>query len=69
MTYAVFARAGTPDLPIEGSATLARWQVPANDYSEAVGLVRDSGVKGPLFALIEGGPPQIVVPAGTKEAV
>lgn len=62
MIVPIFARSGVADLPAQGSSNLARWQVPADDHEEAVAIVRESGVIGPLFALIEGGPPQIVVP-------
>lgn len=42
---------------------LARWDAGAEAcHEQAIESVRADGVKGPILALIEGGPPQIVVP-------
>lgn len=47
---------------------LARWAAPDNDHEEAIATVWEEGVKGPVLALIEGGPSQIIVPADPSEA-
>lgn len=54
MTVAVFSRKLTGDL--------TRWQYDSDDYEEAIAAVKDEGGhRGPVLALIEGGPPQIVI--------
>lgn len=62
MIIPIFARAGTEGVPVQEGSQLARWQVSTDDIDEAVAIVREHGIKGPLFALIEGGPAQISVP-------
>ena len=67
MITAIFARAGTAHVPLQGESKLARWQVPTEDHEEAFAIVRENGIKGPIFALIERGP-QIIVPTDPKES-
>ena len=49
---------------------LARWDAGAEAcHEQAIESVRADGAKGPILALIEGGPPQTVVPAVPVGAV